>query len=269
MIIEVFIFLLGAMIGSFLNVCIIRMPHEESVVLPRSHCVHCKKLIAWYDNIPFISYLLLRGRCRFCQKKISIQYFCIELLTAIIFVLFYKHYGFSKLLFPYIVMTCGFVVATLVDFHHRIIPNEISVGGMFAGLIFSLFIPEMHDINLVSQSLFLSHVISLGLSLLGVLVGGGIIYLMGIIGDFIFKKESMGGGDIKLLAMIGAFLGWEKALLAFFIAPFFGSIFGILEKIRTNDNTIPYGPFLVIGALISLFYGDRIILYIQSGYGIF
>jgi len=265
--IEVLIFLLGAIIGSFLNVCIVRMPQEKSIVKPRSHCVHCKKMIPWYDNIPFISYLILGRKCRFCKEKISPRFFIVELLTAITFLAFYRYFGLNIILAPYLVMVSCFIVAIFVDFEHRIIPDEVSVGGMLMGLIFSLFIPQMHA-QAISGCPF-PHIHALGAALLGVLIGGGCIYAMGLLGDFLFKKESMGGGDVKLLAMIGAFMGWQLAVLTFFIAPVFGALFGIIEKIRTKESTIAYGPFLVLGALISLFKGKAIIHWLMSGYGLF
>jgi leader peptidase (prepilin peptidase)/N-methyltransferase len=267
-VISIFMFVLGAIVGSFLNVCIVRMPHEESIVAPRSHCVHCKKMIPWYDNVPFLSYLILRGKCRFCGAKISIRYFIVEVITASIFLFFYRYFGPTVLLWPYLVMVSGFIVATFVDFQHRIIPDEISIGGMIAGIIFSALIPQLHDVALHGQSLIMIHLQSLGLSLLGVLVGGGSIYLMGMLGDFLFKKESMGGGDVKLMAMVGAFMGWKMAILAFFIAPFFGAVYGIIEKIRTKDTAIAYGPFLVLGAVICLFWGDSLIAWIMRSYGL-
>lgn len=262
-------FILGAIVGSFLNVCIVRMPHEKSIVRPRSHCVHCKKQLLWHDNIPFISYILLKGRCRFCGQKISPRYFLVELITAITFVVFYQHFGLTALLPAYLTMVCGFIVATFVDFEHRIIPDEISVGGMVAGLVFSAFIPQLHGIDVGTSPVILAHLKSLGWSLGGVLVGGGAIYAMGLLGDFLFKKESMGGGDVKLMAMVGAFMGWKLAILTFFLAPFFGAVYGIIEKIRTKDTAIAYGPFLAGGALISLFWGETIIRWILSGYGLY
>ncbi|MBF0522630.1 MAG: prepilin peptidase [Candidatus Omnitrophica bacterium] len=267
-VIGIFIFVLGLVFGSFLNVCIVRMPKEESVVWPGSHCPSCKKALAWNDNIPLLSYLFLGGRCRSCRMTISPRYFIVELLTGIMFVLFYSYFGLNRILIPYLTMVCGFIIATFVDFEHRIIPDEVSIGGMCVGLIFSALMPELHGVSVTGHHVFLAHLHSLGLSLLGVLIGGGCIYGMGLLGDFLFKKESMGGGDVKLLAMVGAFLGWQQAILAFFIAPFFGAIFGIIEKIRTKDTTIPYGPFLVLGSLISLFFGNRIIMMILRGYGL-
>ena len=267
--IETFMFIFGAIIGSFLNVCIVRLPREESIVKPRSHCVDCKKMIPWYDNIPFISYLVLRFKCRFCGARISPRYFLVELITGLMFLGFTRYFGFSALLWPYLVMGCGFIVATFVDFEYRIIPDEISIGGMIAGVIFSFLIPEMHDVVASGRPLILVHLHSLGLSLLGALIGGGSIYLMGMLGDFLFKKESMGGGDVKLMAMVGAFMGWQMAILTFFIAPFFGAIYGIIEKIRTKDTAIAYGPFLVLGALLCLFYGDPILAWVMRGYGLY
>ena len=253
----VFIFIVGAMTGSFLNVCIVRLPLEKSVVFPGSHCVACRTPINWYDNIPLISWIVLKGRCRACKEKISFRYWFVELLTGLTFLIFYWHYGIQPVLWPYLVMVSGFIVAIFVDFEHRIIPDEVSIGGMIAGVFFSLIIPQLHGMH--------SPFLGVGFSLLGLLVGGGAIYLMGILGDFVFKKETMGGGDVKLMGMVGAFIGWKLALLTFFLAPFFGAGFGIVEKIRTKDSTIAYGPFLIMGALVSLFWGGKIIDFLITG----
>lgn len=259
-VLSIFVFIFGSIIGSFLNVCIVRLPEEKSVVFPSSHCVHCKKPIFWYDNIPILSYLLLKGKCRFCQHSISIRYPIVELVTAASFVLFYQYFGLKWILLPYLVFHCGLIVATFVDIKHRIIPDEVSLGGMVVGLIFSLLIPQLHGTD--------ANLIALWRSFLGILIGGGSIYAMGMLGDFLFKKESMGGGDVKLLGMVGAFLGWKMAVLAFFIAPFFGAVVGIIVKIRTNDSHIPYGPFLALGALICLFSGEEILQWLFRYYGL-
>jgi len=262
-------FIFGAIVGSFLNVCIVRLPNEKSIVTPRSHCVHCKKTIPWYDNIPFVSFLLLKGKCRFCGQKISPRYLFVELISAGAFFGFYAYFGLEVLLWPYLLMVSGFIVAMFVDFEHRIIPDEVSVGGTLAGLVFSLFIPQLHAVHAAGKSIYIIHLQSLGLSFLGVLVGGGSIYLMGMFGEFLFKKESIGGGDVKLLAMIGAFMGWKFAILSLFAASVLGAVFGIIEKIRTKDSTIAFGPFLGLGALVCLFWGDEIIHWIMSGYGLY
>ena len=133
-----FFFIIGTMTGSFLNVCIVRLPLEKSVVFPGSHCVACRTPIQWYDNIPLISWLVLGGRCRVCKEKISFRYWLVELLTGLTFFFFYRYYGFQPVLWPYLVMVSGFIVAIFVDFEHRIIPDEVSIGGMIAGVVFSL-----------------------------------------------------------------------------------------------------------------------------------
>jgi leader peptidase (prepilin peptidase)/N-methyltransferase len=323
---DIFLFFgIGAIIGSFLNVCIVRLPQEKSVVFPSSACPHCHKPIAWYDNIPLISWILLKGQCRQCKAPINVRYWIIELLTGLFFAAFYIYYGPSPLLPAYLVMISCFIVATFVDLEHRIIPDEVSIGGMWAGIFLSALIPQMHQsssdlsigafmaglivllcllfgwvypffckhlmeeepyddtpikilvllslvfvtlINghiLVLPEFLQSHAFSLASSLVGMIIGGGSIYLMGLIGDIVFRKESMGGGDVKLMALVGAFLGWKIALLSFFIAPFFGGVIGIMEKIRTKDSTIAYGPFLVLGTLISLFWSQAIIDWILQG----
>ncbi len=267
MMVDIAVALLGAIIGSFLNVCIVRLPHEESVVHPRSHCRSCRRPIAWRDNIPVLSYLILRGRCRHCGASISWRYPFVEALTAAAFWGLYRYYGLTPVFGAYALMVGGFIVATFVDFEHRIIPDEVSLGGALAGVICSLAIPALHGVP--DQWGWHGHIVSLGRSLLGLLVGGGSIYLMGLLGELIFRKEAMGGGDVKLMAMIGAFLGWKLVLITFFLAPFFGAVYGIIEKIRTKDSAIAYGPFLILAALISLFWGQTIIFYITGQYRVF
>ncbi len=257
------IFVFGAVIGSFLNVCIHRMPLEESVVWPRSHCPRCKKKIRGYDNIPLLSFLLLRGKCRWCKKPISWRYFIVELITPLLFMALYWKYGLTLEFFIFVVLVVGLIIATFVDIKHRIIPDEVSVGGMIAGFI-------LCSVRGVGAEPFTFQFSPMVTSLLGIIVGGGVIYLTGVGFDFVYFKllkkppiqgetESMGGGDIKLLAMIGAFLGWKGALLTFLIAPFFGSIIGVFNLVIKKDHTIPYGPFLSLGALVALFWGEKII----------
>lgn len=248
------VFIFGSIIGSFLNVCIYRMPREESIIYPGSHCPHCNRILEWYENIPILSYVFLTGRCSSCKKYISIRYPIVELLTAGLFILFYNYFGLSPKLFIYLLFICGLIVAAFVDIAHRIIPDEISLGGIIIGFILSIIFPQIQNTN--------NHLGAGFQSLLGILIGGAIIYLTGILGDWLFKKESMGGGDVKLLAMIGAFLGWKIALVTFFLAPFFGAIVGIIIKIRTKESLIPYGPFLSLAALIAIFYHQQMINWI-------
>ncbi len=264
---KILIFISGAIVGSFLNVCIHRLPLGESVVRPKHYyCPNCKKTILWYDNIPLLSYLFLRARCRFCRQPIVLRYFLVELITALVFWFFFNLYGIKFNFFFYTLLTCGLVVATFVDIRHRIIPDDVSIGGIVAGLLLSAarglaFAPLTYNFRPLLNSF------------LGVIVGGGIIYLTGWLFDLFYFKllkkppiqgetESMGCGDVKLLAMIGAFLGWEKAILVFFLAPILGLAFGIVNLLTKKDHTIPYGPFLSLAAFLSIFWADKIISFI-------
>jgi leader peptidase (prepilin peptidase)/N-methyltransferase len=259
----VFIFIFGSLVGSFLNVCIHRLPLGESIVWPASHCPKCKRPIPWYLNIPLISYAMLFGRCRFCKKKISPRYFIVEFITAFAFVAIAGRYGLGFESFFYSVLICGLIIATFVDLKHRIIPDEISVGGVVTGFV-------LRAISGISLRPFSYDFMPALDSFLGIIVGGGIIFMMGFVFDTIYFKllkkppiqgetESMGGGDVKLLAMIGAFLGWKIALLTFFIAPFFGIIVGLANLMAKKDHTIPYGPFLSLAAVICMIWANRII----------
>lgn len=260
---KIIAFLFGSIVGSFLNVCIRRMPLGESVVWPSSHCPKCKKRIPAYDNIPFLSFVLLRGKCRFCKQPISFMYPFIELLTAAMFVVLFSRFGLTFDFFFYMVLVCGLIIATFVDIGHRIIPDEVSIGGMIVGFILS----AVKGFNLNPFSFNFRPLVD---SFLGIVVGGGTIYLTGWAFDVVYFKllkrppiqgetESMGGGDVKLLAMIGAFLGWQKVLITFFAAPFFGIIIGAINFFRKKDHTIPYGPFLSLASLLSLFWAQKII----------
>ncbi|RJP27963.1 MAG: prepilin peptidase [Candidatus Omnitrophota bacterium] len=262
----IILFIMGSIVGSFLNVCIHRMPLNESVVWPRSHCPNCKKKIQGYDNIPFISYILLGGKCRFCKKPISLRYVIVELVTALMFVVLFAKYGLSYEFFVYIVFVSGLIVATFIDIKHRIIPDEVSVGGLIVGLV--LF--AVRGIEIKPLSYNYQYALD---SFLGILIGGGTIYLTGALFDLVYFKllkrppiqgetESMGGGDIKLLAMIGAFVGWKAALVTFLIAPFLGLTVGLVNLVSRKDHTIPYGPFLSLAAIIALFWQDKIISFV-------
>ena len=247
-----FLFLFGACVGSFLNVCIARMPEEGmSIIKPGSRCPHCAEPVRWYDNLPILSYIILKGKCRSCRKPISPQYLIVEALTGYLFVEYFILFGFSVEYFFYLTFTCLLLVSTWVDFKWQIIPDETNFFGMIVAVIASFIWPSLHGTD--------HHLGGLGYAFLGLLVGGGLIYLIGLYGEFRFKKEAMGGGDVKLMAMIGAFLGWKLAVLTFFLAPFLGAVIGLYAKFIKKEEIIPYGPFLSFGALISLFAGDKII----------
>ena len=245
------------MVGSFLNVCIHRMQKGESIIFPASHCPKCNKNIFWYDNIPLLSYILLAGKCRSCKGKISFKYPMVEALTAVLLTALFIKFAITPKFFAYSIMTCALIVSTFIDFEIQEIPDEISIGGIVVGILLALAFPSILDTAFRTRSV-------LG-SIAGALAGGGSIYLLGVFGKFAFKKEAMGGGDVKLMAMIGSFLGWKLAILAFFIAPFFGAVPGIVLKFRDGREIIPYGPFLSLAAIVSIFFGNRILNLLFGG----
>jgi len=251
------VFIFGSIIGSFLNVCIYRLPKGKSVVTPASSCPKCGTAISWYDNIPLLSYLILTGKCRSCKAAISFRYFLVELITALLLATIFSVFGLSAKFFAYSIMSCGLIVATFVDFEINEIPDEVSMGGLVVGLVLSFAMPSVF--GAVSRGGAL-----LG-SFLGAVAGGASIYIIGFLGELVFKKEAMGGGDVKLMAMIGSFLGWKLALLVFFVAPLFGSIVGIILKIKSGRETIPYGPYLSLAALVAVFFGEKIIRLLFGG----
>jgi len=254
MILKIFIFIIGSLIGSFFNVCIYRLPRGESIVFPRSHCAHCNHIIYWFDNIPFLSYLILRGKCRFCARPILFRYFLVEFLTAAILLVFYVFFGFTPKFFIMSLFAGALIISTFIDFEYQVIPDIITIPGIFIGLLASFLFPSILGMAKPSAA-FLN-------SILGIIAGGGSIYAMGIFGKLIFKKEAMGGGDVKLMAMIGAFVGWKLALLIFFLAPFFGAVIGIIVKIKEKKDIIPYGPYLSIATVIAILWGGRILGYL-------
>jgi len=247
----IFLFIIGAITGSFMNVCIYRLPRDESIVKPPSHCPSCGGRIPWFDNIPILSFLILRGKCRFCKKRIPARYIIVEALSGFICVLLFLHFGLTAKFFILWYLSSALLVASFIDLQFQEIPDIITLPGIVVGLVAAgLYPPLMGRLNNFPS--FLD-------SLLGVLAGGGSIYLAGFIGEFIFKKESMGGGDVKLLAMIGSFIGWKLALFTFFLAPFFGSFVGIVLKIKEGREIIPYGPHLSLAAFVAILYGEEIL----------
>ena len=243
---DVLIFILGLIVGSFSNVCIYRIPKNESIIFPASHCPKCRSNISPKDNIPLLSFILLKGRCRNCKSKISIQYPIVELLTGLIYLIIYLTYGLSVQTLIYIVLSSALVIIAFIDLNEQIVPDVISLPGIVIGFIISFFVPYISFIN----------------SALGVLVGGGIILIIGLVGSVIFKKEAMGGGDVKLAAMIGAFLGWRYIIISLFLGFFLGALAGIfliMSKIKSREDVVPFGPFIVLGSFITLLWGEKII----------
>ena len=275
----VFAFLFGACIGSFLNVCIYRIPLDQSVVRPGSHCMSCGHAIPWWQNIPVLSYFLLRGKCHYCKASFSCRYAFVELLTALLFVLPFLALppdivtqapggggfvraaapppilGMARLASPAMipvlwVFLSGLVIATFVDFDHYIIPDSVSLGGIVAGLILSSLAPEMHG----------QHVWWRGLaaSAIGAVAGAGVLLAVAWLGRLVFRKDAMGMGDVKFLGAIGAFLGWKAVCFTLVAASFVGAIVGVvliaLGKGRLGSR-LPFGPYLALGAFVWAFWG--------------
>ncbi len=241
-----FALVFGMLVGSFLNVCICRMPKNESVVSPPSHCPHCSYQIRWYDNIPLVSYLFLRGKCRGCGAHISLQYPLVELLNGLLTMLLFLRFG-PTLAFATLFLLCSaLVVITFIDIEHQIIPDEISLPGIAVGFVLSFFLKGHTWLN----------------SLLGILLGGGSLLLVAYSYQRLTGKEGMGGGDIKLLAMMGAFLGWKAVPFIIFASSLIGSIVGVsimLFQKKDSKLAIPFGPYLAFAAVLYIFYGNLII----------
>jgi len=249
MLIYVVLFVVGAVIGSFLNVCIYRWPREEKIGMTRSRCPHCKKTIVWYDNIPFISYLLLKGKCRYCKKTISFRYFVVEFLSAIALCLAWWRFGPAAGIILFIFMAL-LIIGSFVDLEFFIIPDSVTLGGIIIGVIAGTVYPALLGAGCWWQGLLKS--------VLGVVIPGGALYLIAITGSLILKKEAMGMGDVKLVGMIGSFIGWPMGLFSIFIASLLGSVAGITLIIMQKTDLkgkIPFGPYLAVGAVISMFWG--------------
>ena len=237
--------LVGLVVGSFLNVCIHRLPKNESIIHPRSRCPVCAAPIRWVDNIPLVSFLLRGGRCRTCSSRISWRYPAVEALTGSLFLLTTWHFGLEMRSILLLIMMCGLIVVTFIDLDHQIIPHVVTLPGILLGLIGSFITRDPSPRDAAA----------------GALVGAGLVYLVAVYAEVAFQKESMGGGDVNLLAMIGAFLGWRQALLTFFFAVVFGaclSLVLIATRALSRKDRIPFGPFLAVGAVVALFWGDGV-----------
>ena len=257
-----FSMLVGACVGSFLNVCIYRIPLELSVVAPRSFCPACKAPIPLWWNIPLASWLMLGGKCRACKAKISSRYFIVEALTAALFGLVFLQWDAlppflamaqrdAALLPVFMAFTASLVCASFIDLDHYILPDRITIGGTVAGLLLSPLLPQLHETAVWHQALLRSAI--------GAASGYGALWLVAVLGKLAFKKEAMGGGDVKLMAMFGAFFGWQSLPFILFAASLAGSVIGvglILAKRReATGGIIPFGPFLCMGALAWMFWG--------------
>jgi leader peptidase (prepilin peptidase)/N-methyltransferase len=236
--------LFGAVIGSFLNVCILRWGAEpkESVVRPPSHCPKCGIGLRWYDNVPIVSWLVLRGRCRGCGAPISIQYPLIELVTELIWAWMAWRHGVSLEALRGAAFATVLLGIAMTDARAYIIPDEFSLGGLALGILFALAAGKQ----------------ALGVALLGAAVGFGMLWLVAIAGEWMFKQEAMGGGDIKMMAMVGAFLGWQGTLLTVFLGALIGSLIFVPLSLLGHKKLVPFGIFLAIGAAATYLVGPAI-----------
>jgi leader peptidase (prepilin peptidase)/N-methyltransferase len=237
--------LIGVTIGSFLNVCIYRLPLGKSVVLPPSACPACRRQLSWYENIPVLSYLVLGGRCRSCRAAISVRYPIVEAATGLLFAAAFWYYGPSLLLVSRLLLACALIVLFAIDLEHHLLPNLITLPGIVVGLLFSL----------VTEPGWVA-------ALAGVLVGGGILWAIAEVYYRIRHEEGLGMGDVKMLAMVGAFLGWKLTLVTLMMASFAGSIVGVALIVfgrGSMKQALPFGTFLAMGAVLAATIGSGLL----------
>jgi leader peptidase (prepilin peptidase) / N-methyltransferase len=236
---------LGAVVGSFLNVCIYRLPRGASVVWPASACPECKRPLSWYENVPVISYAILRGRCRTCRTPLTIRYPIVEAITAAWFACAWWLYGPTPLFASRVILGCALLTLFAIDLEHYVLPDPITIGGIVVGFVLSFF----------AEPGWLA-------SLLGILVGGGLLWAIAEGYYRIRHEEGMGGGDVKMLAMIGAFLGWKLTIISVVMASFAGSLVGvalILSGRGTMKYALPFGTFLAAGGAIAATVGPALL----------
>jgi len=248
-----FTFIFGAIVGSFLNVCIFRMPAKTSIIKPLSQCPHCHHPIRFYDNIPIISFILLCGKCRDCGGKISWRYPLVELITALLSLFLFLKFGLTLTFLTVFIFSAVLIVITFIDLDHQIIPDVLTLPGIPIFLLLAIFVVKVPWRE----------------ALIGLLIGGGMLFAIAFIYQLITKREGMGGGDIKLLAMIGGFLGWKSLIFVLLFSSFSGAIVGITAMIIKKQDmkyAVPFGPFLSAAAVAYLFWGDAFMRVLIWGY---
>jgi leader peptidase (prepilin peptidase)/N-methyltransferase len=266
------LFAFGLVIGSFLNVCIWRIPRGDSIISPPSHCPLCKTPIRAWDNIPVVSWLLLRGRCRGCGKRISILYPAIELLTAMLFLGCYLRFGLTLETAKWLVFSSLIVVLIVTDMRERILPDKVNLTGIAAGIVFSFFLPPSNVlVRLFGDRAFLqllpAPLVSFAEALFGAALGGGFLWLVAELYYRLRGREGMGLGDVKMMLMAGTFLGGTRTLLTLFAASLLGSILGgffILLGSKDKKYELPFGSFLGAAALLVLFFGTPFLTWYAS-----
>jgi len=236
------LFIVGAILGSFLNVCITRLPLAKSIILPPSSCPNCGQRIKPYHNIPIVSYLYLKGKCCYCGWKIPVRYLFVEIISGLLLVLLYHAFSFQPIFFFYTILSFLLIVITFIDIEQKLILNKMTIPGIIIGISFSL----ITDILSISQLIY------------GIFSGTGFLILVAIVGRLIFRKESMGGGDIKLVAMIGSFIGFDGVVTTLFVGFLTAAVVGLFLAYKFKIEYIPFGPFISAGALIFVFTNDQI-----------
>ena len=255
MFIYIIAFILGSLIGSFLNVCIYRLPRNLSIITPASRCPGCNTPIRPYDNIPFFSYIFLGGKCRVCRANISFRYPLVEFLNAAFYVLVLWRYGLGWQIPLYFIFCSALVVIIFIDLDFQIIPDSITLPGIVIGLVAGSFL--LHD------PFMRYDLLGFRSSIVGFLTGGGLFYAIAVL-----SRGGMGGGDIKMMAMVGSFMGWKSVLMTTFFGSLAGAVVGIFLMVlkgKGRKTKIPFGPFLALGALITLFCGQEILTWYLSG----
>lgn len=253
MILNVFAFIFGAAVGSFLNVCIFRLPGKESLIKPLSRCPHCQHPIRFYDNIPLVSFILLKGKCRDCQGNISGRYPLVELITASLCLLLFLKFGMSLQFLAVFIFTAVLIVIAFIDLDHKIILDIFTLPGIPVFLLAGIFIMKIFWLE----------------ALIGVLVGGGVLFAIAFLYEKITKREGMGGGDIKLLAMIGGFFGWKSLIFILLFSSFAGALVGITMMIIKKQDlkyAVPFGPFLAAAAVAYIFFGACFMQFLMIGH---
>lgn len=268
----IFVFVFGAVVGSFLNVVIHRVPNDESIVFPNSACPKCGTPIKAYDNIPILSWLILRGKCRACSERISPRYPAVELLTALLFVLVYWQAGLTPVLPVYLAFVAATIALIFIDAEHMILPNVITYPMLIIAVAVRVTFPLVFTTNYFSDTQFApatylagqpAWLVSLFGAVIGALVGGGSLWLVGAVWKLLRGVEAMGLGDVKMMLGVGALLGWRLAFLAIFLGAFSGAVIGLVvvarQKEKDLQTQIPFGIFLGTGSILALLFGEQLI----------
>jgi len=263
--------ILGLVIGSFLNVCILRIPQEVPITVPRSHCPHCKKLIRWYDNVPVLSYLILGGRCRRCKNKISARYPLIEAVSGLISVLLYLKFGLWVQWVLFLGFSAALLVLAFIDLDHRILPDVITLNGMWLGVLSSVYLAQpippivLGIVRVAGLEVTNPRILALVGSLLGVVAGGGLLWGVGEAFKRLRGIEGMGFGDVKMMAMVGAFLGAPMALFTIMLGSILGSVIGLVFMGftgKSRDYELPFGTFLGVAGIVVVLYGENLVQFL-------